>query len=215
MSLAREAGLEDLREDMFTGRAHQHLRDRAVLHTALRLPADAQLTVDGQDVVHDVHEVLTAMGEFTDRVRSGRWTGYTGKAITDVVNIGIGGSDLGPAMVYQALRHYVDGPRCHFVSNVDPADLVGTWPPSMPRRRCSSSPRRRSARWGTHQRRCGTHLAAGTTRHRLGRRRRQTSSRYPPMPTRCPRSVSTPPTCSASGIGSAAGTRWIRQSVCR
>ncbi len=126
MSLAREAGLEDLREDMFTGRHINTSEDRAVLHTALRLPADAQLTVDGQDVVHDVHEVLTAMGEFTDRVRSGEWTGYTGKAITDVVNIGIGGSDLGPAMVYQALRHYVDGPRCHFVSNVDPADLVGT-----------------------------------------------------------------------------------------
>ena len=126
MSLAREVGLEDLRDDMFAGRHINTSEDRAVLHTALRLPADAQLTVDGQNVVADVHEVLTAMGEFTDRLRSGEWKGHTGKQITDVVNIGIGGSDLGPAMVYQALRHHADGPRCHFVSNVDPADIVGT-----------------------------------------------------------------------------------------
>lgn len=127
MSLAREVGLEESRDDMFAGAHINTSEDRAVLHTALRLPADATLTVDGQDVVADVHEVLTRMGEFTDRLRSGEWKGHTGKRITDVVNIGIGGSDLGPVMVYQALRHYVDdGIRCHFVSNVDPADMVGT-----------------------------------------------------------------------------------------
>ncbi|TSD93568.1 glucose-6-phosphate isomerase [Gordonia rubripertincta] len=127
MSLAREVGLEESRDDMFAGAHINTSEDRAVLHTALRLPADATLTVDGQDVVADVHEVLTRMGEFTDRLRSGDWKGHTGKRITDVVNIGIGGSDLGPVMVYQALRHYVDdGIRCHFVSNVDPADMVGT-----------------------------------------------------------------------------------------
>ncbi|MCK8614331.1 glucose-6-phosphate isomerase [Gordonia sp. C13] len=127
MSLAREVGLEETRDDMFAGAHINTSEDRAVLHTALRLPADATLTVDGQDVVADVHEVLTRMGEFTDRLRSGEWKGHTGKRITDVVNIGIGGSDLGPVMVYQALRHYVDaGIRCHFVSNVDPADMVGT-----------------------------------------------------------------------------------------
>ncbi|UCZ89576.1 glucose-6-phosphate isomerase [Gordonia sp. WA4-43] len=127
MSLAREVGLEEIRDDMFAGAHINTSEDRAVLHTALRLPADATLTVDGQDVVTDVHEVLTRMGEFTDRLRSGEWKGHTGKPITDVVNIGIGGSDLGPVMVYQALRHYVDaGIRCHFVSNVDPADMVGT-----------------------------------------------------------------------------------------
>lgn len=126
-SLAREAGLEDRRDAMFDGAHINTSEDRAVLHTALRLPADASLTVDGQDVVHDVHEVLTAMGEFTDRLRNGDWLGHTGKPITDVVNIGIGGSDLGPSMVYQALRHYVNaGIHCHFVSNVDPADMVGT-----------------------------------------------------------------------------------------
>ncbi|QTI68390.1 glucose-6-phosphate isomerase [Gordonia polyisoprenivorans] len=126
-SLAREAGLEDKRDAMFAGVHINTSEDRAVLHTALRLPADAELVVDGQDVVADVHEVLDAMGAFTDKLRSGEWKGHTGKAITDVVNIGIGGSDLGPVMVYQALRHYVDSPiRCHFVSNVDPADLVAT-----------------------------------------------------------------------------------------
>ncbi|MGC5255217.1 glucose-6-phosphate isomerase [Gordonia sp. DT218] len=126
-SLAREVGLEDRRDDMFAGEHINTSEDRAVLHTALRLPADATLHVDGQDVVADVHEVLTAMGEFTDKLRSGEWKGHTGKPITDVVNIGIGGSDLGPVMVYRALRHYVDaGIHCHFVSNVDPADMVGT-----------------------------------------------------------------------------------------
>ncbi|MGC4935662.1 glucose-6-phosphate isomerase [Gordonia sp. DT30] len=125
--LAREAGLERRRDAMFAGVHINTSEDRAVLHTALRLPADAELVVDGQHVVADVHEVLDAMGTFTDRLRSGEWKGHTGKAITDVVNIGIGGSDLGPVMVYQALRHYVDSPiHCHFVSNVDPADMVAT-----------------------------------------------------------------------------------------
>ncbi|NMO00495.1 glucose-6-phosphate isomerase [Gordonia sp. TBRC 11910] len=125
-SLAREVGVEDKRDAMFAGVHINTSEDRAVLHTALRLPADAELVVDGQDVVAAVHAVLRAMGQFTDRLRSGEWTGFTGKAITDVVNIGIGGSDLGPDMVYRALRHYADGPRCHFVSNVDPADIVAT-----------------------------------------------------------------------------------------
>ncbi|MFT4043928.1 MAG: glucose-6-phosphate isomerase [Gordonia sp. (in: high G+C Gram-positive bacteria)] len=127
LGLAREVGLEEHRDAMFAGEHINTSEDRAVLHTALRLPATATLVVDGQNVVADVHSVLDAMGTFTDRLRSGEWKGHTGKAITDVVNIGIGGSDLGPVMVYQALRHYADGPiRAHFVSNVDPADLVGT-----------------------------------------------------------------------------------------
>ncbi|WP_168705270.1 glucose-6-phosphate isomerase [Gordonia paraffinivorans] len=127
IGLAREVGLEEMRDDMFAGAHINTSEDRAVLHTALRLPRDAELVVDGQDVVADVHDVLDRMGAFTDRLRSGEWKGHTGKRITDVVNIGIGGSDLGPVMVYRALRHYVDaGITCHFVSNVDPADLVGT-----------------------------------------------------------------------------------------
>ncbi|OKH68191.1 glucose-6-phosphate isomerase [Mycobacterium sp. SWH-M1] len=125
LDLARAAGLPERRDAMFSGEHINTSEDRAVLHTALRLPRDAELSVDGQDVVADVHEVLDRMGEFTDRLRSGEWRGATGERITTVVNIGIGGSDLGPVMVYQALRHYVDaGITARFVSNVDPADLV-------------------------------------------------------------------------------------------
>ena len=110
---------------MFSGVHINTSEDRAVLHTALRLPRGAELSVDGQNVVADVHEVLDKMGDFTDRLRSGEWTGATGERITTVVNIGIGGSDLGPAMVTLGLRHYADaGISARFVSNVDPADLV-------------------------------------------------------------------------------------------
>ncbi len=127
IDLARAADLEERRDQMFAGMHINTSEDRAVLHTALRLPRGATLTVDGQNVVDDVHAVLDKMGDFTDRLRSGEWTGATGKRITTVVNIGIGGSDLGPVMVYQALRHYADaGISARFVSNVDPADLTGT-----------------------------------------------------------------------------------------
>ena len=127
--LARAAHLEQRRDAMFAGEHINTSEDRAVLHTALRLPRDAALEVDGQNVVADVHAVLDAMGDFTDRLRSGAWTGATGKRIETVVNIGIGGSDLGPAMAYQALRHYADGGiEARFVSNVDPADLVAKLP---------------------------------------------------------------------------------------
>src|ERR1700739_3911781 len=125
IDLARAANLEEHRAQMFSGAHINTSEDRAVLHTALRLPRDVELTVDGQNVVEDVHAVLHAMGDFTDRLRNGEWTGATGKRISTVVNIGIGGSDLGPVMVYQALRHYADaGISARFVSNVDPADLI-------------------------------------------------------------------------------------------
>lgn len=126
VDLAVAAGLEGRRDAMFRGDHINTSENRAVLHTALRLPSDATLTVDGQDVVADVHEVLDRMGDFADRVRSGEWVGATGKKISTVVNIGIGGSDLGPVMIYQALRAYADaGISCRFVSNIDPSDLVG------------------------------------------------------------------------------------------
>lgn len=125
VDLARAAGLEDRRDAMFAGVHINTSEDRAVLHTALRLPRNADLDVDGQDVVADVHNVLDAMGDFTDRLRSGQWTGATGQRISCVVNIGIGGSDLGPVMVYRALRHYAGaGISARFISNVDPADLT-------------------------------------------------------------------------------------------
>jgi glucose-6-phosphate isomerase len=125
IDLARTAGLEQRRDAMFSGVHINTSENRAVLHTALRDPVGVELMVDGQNVVEDVHAVLDKMGDFTDRLRSGEWTGATGERIKTVVNIGIGGSDLGPVMVYDALRHYADaGISARFVSNVDPADLV-------------------------------------------------------------------------------------------
>jgi glucose-6-phosphate isomerase len=124
VALAERAGLRERTAAMFAGEHINVTEDRAVLHTALRLPRDATLVVDGQDVVHDVHEVLDRMGAFTDRVRSGEWTGATGQRIRTVVNIGIGGSDLGPVMAYEALKAYADaGLECRFISNIDPTDL--------------------------------------------------------------------------------------------
>jgi glucose-6-phosphate isomerase len=125
VDLARAAGLEQHRDAMFSGAHINTSEDRAVLHTALRQPRGVELVVDGQHVVEDVYSVLDKMGDFTDRLRSGEWTGATGERIKTVVNIGIGGSDLGPVMVNNALRHYADaGISARFVSNVDPADLV-------------------------------------------------------------------------------------------
>ena len=123
-NLARERGLEARRDAMFAGEKINLTENRAVLHTALRAPRTAQLTVDGQDVIADVHAVLDRVRAFSDTVRAGTWTGYTGKPITDVVNIGIGGSDLGPKMICLALRQYTH-PRLtmHFVSNVDGHDI--------------------------------------------------------------------------------------------
>ena len=123
--LAVAAGVPARRDAMLGGQHINTSENRAVLHTALRQPRDASITVDGRDVVAEVHEVLDRMGDFSDRLRSGEWLGATGQRITTVVNIGIGGSDLGPVMLYQALRHYADaGIGCRFVSNVDPADLL-------------------------------------------------------------------------------------------
>ncbi|MFE3026222.1 glucose-6-phosphate isomerase [Nocardia tengchongensis] len=125
VELAETAGVERRRDAMFAGDRINTSEDRAVGHVALRVPAGGHIDMDGEDVVPEVQDVLERMGAFTDEVRSGRWRGATGERITTVVNIGIGGSDLGPAMVYLALRHYADaGIAARFVSNVDPADLV-------------------------------------------------------------------------------------------
>ncbi|MFJ9548644.1 glucose-6-phosphate isomerase [Streptomyces erythrochromogenes] len=122
--LAAATGVAELREAMFRGEKINTTEDRAVLHTALRAPADTVVEVDGEDVVPGVHEVLDKMAAFSEQIRSGAWTGFTGKRIRNVVNIGIGGSDLGPAMAYEALRAFADrGLTVRFVSNVDGADL--------------------------------------------------------------------------------------------
>ena len=125
VDLARAAGLEQRRDAMFAGEHINTSEDRAVLHTALRLPRGAELTVDGQDVVADVHAVLDGWATSPTGCAAASGPAPPGERITTVVNIGIGGSDLGPVMVYQALRHYADaGISARFVSNVDPADLV-------------------------------------------------------------------------------------------
>ena len=125
LKLAQEANLRTHIDAMFDGAHINTTEDRAVLHTALRMPADRELSVDGQDVAADVHAVLAKMRDFASALRSGQWLGHTGHTIKKVVNIGIGGSDLGPAMATQALRAYATaGITAEFVSNVDPADLA-------------------------------------------------------------------------------------------
>ena len=127
VKLAEEVKLEQAREAMFSGEHINVTEDRAVLHTALRRPEDytPALTVDGQDVDADVHAVLKKIYAFAERVRNGEWTGITGKRIETVVNIGIGGSDLGPVMVYEALKPYADaGITARFISNIDPTDVA-------------------------------------------------------------------------------------------
>ncbi len=125
--LARQAKLNDWIEAMFTGQKINITEDRAVLHVALRNRANTPIYVDGKDVMPEVNRVLARMRAFSEAVRTGEWKGYTGKRITDVVNIGIGGSDLGPKMVCEALKPYAQpGLRAHFVSNVDSTDLVET-----------------------------------------------------------------------------------------
>jgi glucose-6-phosphate isomerase len=124
LAVAKVAGVEARREQMFAGVHINQTEDRAVLHTALRAPRDTRLVVDGQDVVDDVHSVLDRMAAFAVRVRDGEWTGFTGKRIKTVVNIGIGGSDLGPAMATEALRHYaLRTMQFRFVSNIDGTDI--------------------------------------------------------------------------------------------
>jgi glucose-6-phosphate isomerase len=125
VALAEESGVAERRDAMFRGEHINVSEDRAVLHVALRMPAEAQLVVDGTDVVAQVHEVLGRMADFADRVRSGEWKGHTGKPIRCVVNVGIGGSDLGPVMAYEALRHYTTRDiTFRFVSNVDSTDFA-------------------------------------------------------------------------------------------
>ncbi|KAI8388014.1 glucose-6-phosphate isomerase [Radiomyces spectabilis] len=125
IELAKEAKVEEMRNKMFTGEHINFTEDRAVLHIALRNLSNTPIKDNGQDVMPEVREVLAHMKEFSEQIRSGEWKGYTGKAITDVVNIGIGGSDLGPVMVTEALKPYAkDGLRVHFVSNIDGTHLA-------------------------------------------------------------------------------------------
>src|ERR1700746_2985956 len=125
LQLAEESGLRARIDAMFNGEKINITEKRAVLHVALRAPKDAPILVDGKNVVPEVHSVLDKMADFSNRVRSGEWKGYTGKRIRNVINIGIGGSDLGPVMAYEALRHYSErSMTLRFVSNVDGTDFA-------------------------------------------------------------------------------------------
>ena len=125
VALAGQAGVRARIDAMFTGQKINATERRAVLHVALRAPRGTVIRVDGEDVVPGVHAVLDAMSAFSDKVRRGEWLGHTGRRIVNVVNIGIGGSDLGPVMALEALRHYSDrGMNFRFVSNVDGTDFA-------------------------------------------------------------------------------------------
>jgi len=126
IQLARECKLDEAIKAMFSGDKINQTEGRQVLHVALREPADGEILVDGKNVVNDVHQVLSKMEKFSNAIISGNWKGYTGKAITDIVNIGIGGSDLGPVMVTEALKAYKNHLNMHFVSNIDGTHIAET-----------------------------------------------------------------------------------------
>ena len=224
LALAEEVGLTGRRDAMFAGEHINVTEDRAVLHTALRRPAGSPLEVDGQDADADVHDVLRRVYDFAERVRSGAWTGVTGERIRTVVNIGIGGSDLGPVMAYEALAPYrQDGLECRFISNIDPTDaaqkLAGLDPAST--LFIVSSKTFGTLETLTNARLCkqwlldGLRAARQQGRPTTRRRWRGTSSRCPPRSTRWPTSASTPRTPSASGTGWAAATPSTPRSVRR
>ncbi|XP_023242650.1 glucose-6-phosphate isomerase-like [Centruroides sculpturatus] len=127
LQLAKDRKVEEARDAMFSGEKINFTENRAVLHIALRNRKNSPINVNGSDVMPGVNAVLKHMREFTDAIRSGSWKGYTGKSITDIINIGIGGSDLGPVMVTEALRHYRgNGPNAHFISNIDGTHIAET-----------------------------------------------------------------------------------------
>ncbi len=215
IDLARERGVPERRDAMLSGQKINSTEGRAVLHTALRAPRAASIMVDGHDVVPDVHEVLGRMAAFARRVRDRSWLGGAGDPITNIVNIGIGGIDLGPVMAHEALEHYSDrGLVLRFVSNVDGTDFVEATRDLDPARtlfivssktfttletmaNAAQRPAvggRRGGRGGgcpALRRRFHERRAGGGLRHRHRR------------------------TCSASGTGWAAATRWTRPSACR
>jgi glucose-6-phosphate isomerase len=207
IALAERAGLRERTAAMFAGEHINSTEDRAVLHTALRLPRDATLVVDGQDVVAEVHEVLDRMGAFSTRVRSGEWKGATGEKIKTVVNIGIGGSDLGPVMAYETLKAYKAADiECRFVSNIDPTDLYQKTHDLDP---ASTLFVVVSKTFTTQETLTNATEARNWLLAGLGGDPAAVAKHFVAVSTRSgwPTSASTPPTCSASGTGSAAGIR--------
>ena len=215
LQLADECGVMARRDAMFRGEKINVTEQRAVLHVALRAPRDARILVDGHDVVPDVHQVLDRMSAFAQRVRSGEWLGHTGKRIRNVVNIGIGGSYLGPEMAYQALRT-VQRPVDDLPLRVQ-CGRCGLQRGDARPGSCRDAVRRRLQdvhHAGDDDQR-GDRAANGwSTGWAATRRWRGTSSRCPPIPRPYASSASTPTTCSVSGTGWAVATRWTRRSAC-
>ena len=224
--LAKAVKLDERTKAMYTGVHINNTEDRAVLHTALRRPVEdeGKYIVDGQDTVKDVREVLDRIYAFADKVRSGEWTGVTGKKIETVVNIGIGGSDLGPVMVYEALKPYADaGISARYISNIDPNDLAektkGLDPEttlfiivSKTFTTLETLTNAREARtWLLEELKAKAPSTVPTPR--TPKPSRSTSSPSPPTWRRSPSSASTRTTRSASGTGSAAVTPSIPPSA--
>ncbi len=217
VQLAEESGLRARIDAMFRGDKINSTEGRAVLHVALRAPRGTSIVVDGHDVVPDVHEVLQRMADFSNRVRSGAWTGHTGKRIRNVVNIGIGGSDLGPVMAYEALKHYSDRALAfRFVSNVDGTDFaeaVRDFDPAETLFIVSSKTFTTSG--DDDKRSYGSRLVAPRFRRRPESPLPSTLSPSRPTRRKYRNSASTRATCSGSGTGWAVVTRWTRRSASR
>ena len=213
--LAEERGVAARRDAMFRGEKINMTESRAVLHVALRAPRGAVIEVDGKNVVPDVHAVLDRMAAFAAKVRDGSWTGHTGKRIRNVVNIGIGGSYLGPEMAYQALRRYSDrGLSLRFVSNVDGAAFSeATHDLDAAETLFVVS----SKTFTTLETMTNAATARAWLVGKLGSEA-AVARHFAAVSTNAQaveHSASTPPTCSSSGTGSAGATRWIPRSGCR
>ena len=214
-ALAVRADLPGRIEAMWRGERINTTEHRSVLHIALRMPRGTQLVVDGEDVVEPVHHVLDRMALFAEQIRFGQWHGATGRPIVNVVNIGIGGSDLGPAMAYDALRPFADPAlRVRFVSNVDGTDIHQATRDLDPAETLFvvSSKTFTTLETLTNARTARDWLVGGLGDESAVARHFVAVSTTPP---RSPSSASTPPTCSASGTGSAAATPSTRPSGCR
>ena len=224
IELARACRVRERIAALFRGAKVNATEQRAALHIALRAPRsshanehiDERIVVDGRNVVPDVHAELDRMAAFSSLVRSGEWKGVTGKRIRNVINIGIGGSDLGPVMAYDALRHYSDRDMTfRFVSNIDGTDFVEAVRDLEPEETLFIDLLEDLHDVGNaRQRACRPPMVPGSGR-RPRRRCRSILSRSRPTRRKSSSSASMRPTCSASGIGSAAATRWTPRSACR
>ena len=211
--LAKETDLAGAIKSMFSGEKINRTEDRAVLHVALRNRSNTPIIVDGKDVMPEVNAVLEKMKSFSEAIISGSWKGYTGKAITDVVNIGIGGSDLGPFMVTEALRPYKNHLNMHFVSNVDGTHIAEVLKKVNPETTlflvASKTFTTQETMTNAHSARDWFLATAGDNKHVAN-----TSQRSPLTVKRLASSVLIPPICSSSGTGLAVVTPCGLQSVC-